>query len=595
MSSCSAFSVTAQNKYLLVIQLVDKDTSYDTNKVSKKLEQLHLVSSFATKALCLDYINKLPDLLLNKGFPAASVDSVDIDSVSTYIELYLGEKYKWVQINTDRIESKVLKESGWSEQQFKNKIIDFPRLNNQQQRLLNYYERSGYPFAEIKLDSVEIEKDKIKGKLIITKGVVYHIDSIRVYGKVKIKNIFLQHYLNIEKGDVYNKDKLQNISKRLLELPYIQEQHPWNLSMLGTGATLNLYLVPKRSSQVNFLVGFLPANTQTGKTQLTGEVNLDLKNALGSGESILLNWQQLQRKSPRLNVGYQEPYIFNSPFGIDLTFDLLKRDSTYLQLNSQIGFQYILSANQSGKIFFQNQRAYLLQGGFDTNQVKITRKLPQDVDINSGSVGIDYQWVNTNYRLNPQRGNEIKIITTAGLKKITKNNDIINLKDAANPTFNFSSLYDSLKLKTYQLRLNVIAAHYFPSGKKSTVKAAVNAGVFGSQHIFRNELYRIGGYKLLRGFNEESIYATRYGIFTAEYRYLVGINSYLFAFTDVGFTKTQFQSTLFTGRFTGAGLGLTFETKFGLLNVSYAIGKKNDLKLNIREASKIHFGYINYF
>jgi hypothetical protein len=38
-----------------------------------------------------------------------------------------------------------------------------------------------------------------------------------------------------------------------------------------------------------------------------------------------------------------------------------------------------------------------------------------------------------------------------------------------------------------------------------------------------------------------------------------------------------------------------FETKFGLLNLSYAIGKRNDIKFNIREASKIHFGYINYF
>ena len=365
--------------------------------------------------------------------------------------------------------------------------------------------------------------------------------------------------------------------------------------MLGTGATLNLYLQPKRSSQVNFLVGFLPGNSITGKPQLTGDINLDLKNILGSGESILLNWQQLQKKSPRLNLGYRHPYIFNSLFGIDFTFNLFKRDSGYLQLNSQLALQYILSANQSGKIFIQNQRTYLLQGGYDTNQIRTSKRLPPNIDLNANSIGIDYEWINTNYKFNPRNGNEIRFVTTIGLKRISKNNDISNLKDPGDPGFNFNSLYDSLKLKIYQIRLTLIAAHYFPAGKKSVFKAGISGGVFQSQNIFRNELFQIGGYRLLRGFNEESIYATQYAVVTAEYRFLVGINSYLSGFTDVGYANTRFQSSNFTNRFTGVGLGLTFETKFGLLNLSYALGKQNDVKFDIRNSSKIHFGYINYF
>ena len=34
---------------------------------------------------------------------------------------------------------------------------------------------------------------------------------------------------------------------------------------------------------------------------------------LGAGETIGLNWQQLQVKSPRLNIIYQHPYLFNTP------------------------------------------------------------------------------------------------------------------------------------------------------------------------------------------------------------------------------------------------------------------------------------------
>ncbi len=579
----------------MIAHLADKDTSIWQDDKLNSIVALKLQNNFVNKTACTNYISKIPQILIDKGYPAASVDSVFYDSSSTHIILFLGEQYKWAEIHTENIDKKLLNETGWNERLFQNNKIDFTQLQLQQEKIFNYYENNGYPFAAIKLDSIQIEKDKIKAKLKIDKGPLYHIDSIHVNGKVKIKNVFLQRYLNIEKGSVYNKNKLQQISKRLLELPYLEEKQHWNLNMLGTGSVLNLYLQQKRSSQVNFLVGFLPGNSQTGKTQLTADVHLDLKNALGSGESILLNWQQLQKQSPRLNLGYQHPYIFNSHFGIDVGFDLLKRDSSYLQLNTQLGLQYVLSANQSGKIFFQNQHTYLLAGGYDTAQIKKFKRLPPNIDVNANSIGIDYKWINTNYLYNPRKGNEVRIITTIGLKKITKNNEISNLKDPANPSFNFSSLYDTLKLNSYQFKILLSAAHYFPVAKRSTIKTEINSGIFQSQNIFRNELFQIGGYKLLRGFDEESIYATQYAVFTSEYRYITGLNSYLFSFSDVGITKTHYQTTDFTNTFIAAGLGLSFETKVGILNLSYAIGKRNNVKFDLTNSSKIHFGYINYF
>lgn len=581
----------AQNNYQLVIHLIGKDNLLPLSNTLNLNNTLNLQTIFANKEECTAYIFKLPQLLAAKGYPAASIDSIFYEPSSTHIHLYLGEQYKWVEINTDSIDKKIIAAT-WNEKLFQNKKIDFAQLQLQQQKILNYYENNGYPFASVKLDDIQISDDKITARLTTDKGPLYYIDSIRVLGKVKIKNLFLQQYLDIKNGSAYNKSKLENISRKLSELPYLQEKQHWNLNMLGSGSVLNLYLQQKRSSQVNFLIGFLPGNAQTGKLQVTADVNLNLKNTLGGGENILINWQQLQKQSPKLNLAYQHPYIFKSPFGIDLSFDLLKKDSSYLQINASAGAQYILSANQSGKIFLQSQRTYLLAGGFDTNQIKISKRLPENIDVSANSIGIHYQWITTNYIFNPRSGNELSITSSAGLKKISRNNDIANLKD---PAFNYNSLYDSLKLNTYQLRINMVAAHYFPSGKKSTLKTQINTGLFQSQNIFRNELFRIGGSKLLRGFDEESIYASQYAVFTAEYRYLTGLNSYLFGFTDVGITKTQYQSINFTNNFIAAGLGLSFETKVGILNVSYAIGKRNDTKFDLQGASKLHFGYINYF
>ena len=99
----------------------------------------------------------------------------------------------------------------------------------------------------------------------------------------------------------------------------------------------------------------------------------------------------------------------------------------------------------------------------------------------------------------------------------------------------------------------------------------------------------------MRGFNEESIYAKDYAVVTAEYRQRIALNSYLFTFVDGAVVKKKYQNVNVNNNFISFGLGMVFETKFGLLNISYAIGKRDDVKFNIREASKIHFGYINYF
>lgn len=581
--SNNCYSQTSTHQ--LNINYIGKDSAFNPSA-------LQLQTSFTDQVTCLNYINRIPGLLQAKGYPAASVDSIWDTVNSTGIILFVGKQYRWAKITPDSIDKKALDEAGFTMSRFSNKTLEILQLQKIQHKLLAYYEKNGYPFAQVYLDSMQIQQEGMEAKLKVNKGPLYHIDSIRVFGKGKISNNFLQKYLEISNGSLFNKEKIQQVSKKILELPYLQEMQPNTITMLGSGSILDLYLAPRRSSQVNFLLGFLPANTETGKAQFTGDVNLNLKNALNVGESILLNWQQLQIKSPRLNLGYQQPYIFNSLFGIDFAFDLFKKDSTFLQLNAQVGLQYILSAYQSGKIFVQWQNSFLLANGVDTNQVIATKSLPPNSDINAVNVGLDYEWNKTNYRFNPRSGNEIKITTTVGIKNIKKSNEVLEIK---NQSFNFSSLYDSIQLKSYQLRVKLGAAHYIPVAKQAALKLGLNAGLFSSPSTFRNELFQIGGYKLLRGFDEESIFATQYAVATLEYRYLLAQNSYLSGFTDAGWVKNKYQNINLSGRFISGGIGLFFETKFGLLNISYALGKRSDVDFNIRQASKIHFGYINYF
>jgi outer membrane protein assembly factor BamA len=578
------------SQYVLKVMPVDKDTPFVYNTLAVQ-------TNFPTRLLCIKYVNELPATLQSKGYPTASIDSVWFDSTSAGIKLFIGESYKLGHVNVKAADKKLLEQAGWNEKAVLGKPLDVVQLRQVQERMLEYFENNGYPFAKIRMDSLSFDDDKLTAHLAIEKGPLYKIDSIRLYGDVKISSTFMQRYLDIQNGSTYQKNKLQNINKRISELPYLQETQPWNLTMLGTGSVVNLYLKPKKSSQVNVLLGFLPATQVSSnpydqvrtKLLFTGEANINLRNALGSGETIGLNWQQLQQKSPRLNLQFQQPYLGGTPFGISTTFDLYKKDSAFLNLAFMAGVQYALSINQTGKVFIQTLRTNLLT--VDTFTLKATRRLPNEIDVSSVNFGVDYEINKTNYRLNPRRGYEMQVTASTGIRNIRKNAAIIKLFD---PVFNYESLYDSLQLKTYQFKLKGVFAKYFQLTRQSTMKTAVSGGWFQSPNIFRNELFQIGGYKLLRGFDEESIFVSQYAVGTVEYRYLVGLNSFFFAFTDFGWAENRSINVQLSNTFIGAGLGLAFETKAGIFNISYAAGKRNDLKFDLRQ-SKIHIGYVNYF
>ncbi|MEO7802845.1 MAG: BamA/TamA family outer membrane protein [Ginsengibacter sp.] len=585
----------AQNSHPLIINIIDKNSTGNSANQQQLLEQTSLKQSFNSQTDCLNYISNVKSILKDKGYPAASVDSVDTDSSATHIDLFFGPKLKWISLSGDSGIAGLKKVTGLKIGTDKAVPFSAFYFDKIQQNTLDHLSKSGYPFAKVTVQQMSIVLDTMYAVLKIDKGVLYHIDSVKLNGSARINRNFLYHYLEIPKGSLYNITKLQNVNRRISELPYLQSIQSSDISMYGSGGILNLYLQPKRSSQVNFLIGFLPSSIANVPPQLTGDIKLDLKNALASGENIVVNWQQLQRKSPRLNLAYRQPFIFNSSFGVDFMFDLLKKDSSYLLINTLLGLQYFLSSVSAGKIYLQNQSSYMLEGGLDTNQVKRTKLLPQDVEFSIKNLGIEYQWRNTDYLLNPRSGSDIKINASAGLKTIKTNNDVLNLKDEAEPAFDFKNLYDSLKLKTYQLKIIFNGSHYWPIGKRSTFKTALNAAMLQSEYVFRNELFQIGGYRLLRGFNEESIFVNKYAVFTGEYRVLTGTNSFLFLFTDIGITRTRIQAEKFANTFVGTGTGVSLETKFGLLNLSYALGFRNDVSFALRNSSKIHFGYVNYF
>lgn len=554
------------------------------------INALQLSTTFSSKNTCLAYVQKLPALLITKGYISASIDSIKEDSASVSITLFTGKKYVWENLAVNDKDWAVLNQLGYNAKSFNNKPFDQQKVNIVYNKLLDYYAANGFPFAEVSLDSIQINNDRISAALHVNTGLLYHLDTVIIKGDAKISKEYLLNYLGLQEKSIYNQQTIQQVDTKIAELPFIAATQLHSVTMLNTGAELTLYLQNRKSNQVNVLIGFLPSNAQLGgKLLVTGEANLNLRNPFGNAETVGINWQQLQSKSPRLNLLFSRPYLFHTKIGVTTNFELYKRDSLFLNIHGLLGAQYNVSNKQSVTVALQVYRTNLLS--VDTNVIKFTKRLPDMIDLSSTTLSFQYDYNNTNYRFNPRKGNELQFNVGFGQKHIKQNNSIVSIKDA---DFNYASLYDTVQQKAYILRTSLNAAHYFPLGKQATFKAGLKGGWYQSPNYYQNELFQIGGFKTLRGFDEESIYTNRFVVATFEYRYLLAQNSWLFAFTDIGNASYKSNSADYSHTYIGFGAGLAFETNTGIFNISWALGKRNDLDLNLRQ-SKIHIGFVSLF
>jgi outer membrane protein assembly factor BamA len=573
----------AQSSYTLKILGASKDTTLNPDRMGLK-------RTFPDRVSCYRYVSGLPGLLQAQGYIAASVDSVNYNTSGATLWLYAGKKYHWGHL-VNRIDPFILDQLHLSDGKAWKRGIQWEYLSDLETKVIDYCAMHGYPFAQIGLDSVRIQDDAIDAVLRLNKGYIYKVDSIRVFGKAKISKDFLYRYLDLPPGSIYDQSKLNMVSARLLSLPYVQEERPWALKMLSSGAVLDLYLKPRNNNQVDGMLGVLPTTQADGttKTQVVGELKLDLQNAFGNGEGLTINWQQLQPQSPRLDLAFSQPYLFHSPVGMNVGFDLLKKDSSWLNVNFNMGASWYMSAQKSLTVFLQIFSSSLLN--VDTTAIEQTLQLPDELDMTTVSLGMTYNWRNTNYLYNPRKGNEFSMTLLGGQRHIRENTTITQIADT---TFNFASLYDTVPLKSYQFKGQMAYAHYFPVGRQTTLKAALNGGWQISPRLYTNELFQIGGYRLLRGFDEESVYASQYVVGSLEYRILIGMNSYFFAFSDDAWVRNKSADMNTSGILAGFGFGINLETKAGMFNISFAEGEGNGENFNFGN-TKVHIGYVNFF
>ena len=575
----------AQPLFHLKVIASDKDTSALHKLINYRN---NLSDSVSSKKELASVFNQLYE----KGFLLTSIDSMQIDSVHFTAFIKLNKQVEWAFLSKGNVSEDLLNRINLKTNSFTEKNFYYKEIKSIEEKLLTYCENNGFPFAKVWLDSIVWKKNLLSASLMIDKGKLITIDSIKVDGDVKIAKAYLYGYLGIKPGDLYNESLIREINKQVDEIPFVQQESTARIIFNDDKASIILQLKNRNASKFDLVIGVLPNNRVSGKVIVTGQGSLDMWNVLGRGERLTLSLDKLQPRSTEFKSALQYPYLLQQPFGINLGFEINKNDTFYIDVKKEIGLQYLFSGRNYIKGFVRNTTSSLLS--VDTFEIKQSHTLPSQIDLSVTYYGLEAAYEKLDFRLSPRKGWHLFASAAVGNRKVIRNPAITQLTDLNEPDFNFSSLYDSLPEKSLRYELLAKADKYTSISRTQVLKLSFQSKALIAPDVFQNELYRIGGNRLLRGFDEQSVYASWYNVFTAEYRYLIQRTSYLFLFTDFAYIEHQLPNNFYTDWPKGVGAGLTFQTKAGIFGVSYAVGSERGNALQLRSA-KIHFGYINEF
>lgn len=569
----------AQDRFVLFLKT-------DTVVKSLKLQERYIFNASEKRT---DF---LVDLILDlraDNWLEASIDSIEgAEQDSMYVFLHIGNLYK-ISGKVPAIFGEEIRRKSKSKSD--SVLVNLPEVLTEIDRQLIFFQEHGYPFASITWDSLAVVKDSMILNTRLDKGPLILIDSVHNKGDAKISESYLKSYLGIKKLMPYRESILRETDQLLQKLPFIKLTKPSGVYFNSDKASIQLFLEKRKVSRFDFLLGILPNNSGSGKILITGEAKIQLMNAFKQGEEIFLEWKRVQQNSQQLKVRFNYPFILQTPIGISGQFHLDKRDSSYVDLLANFGIPIRTRANNYIKGFVESRQTIVLQ--VDTNFVKQFKRLPLVQNVSALMYGFEGYYENLDYMFNPTRGFEMRASFQVGNKKIKPSTSILNLERPG--TFPYSTLYDSIKTKSLQMQVKWLMNSYIPLSARNIVKFGFQGqAIINNNNIQQNELLRIGGNKILRGFDEESIFVAQYALATLEYRFILEQNSYLYTFFDAGYTGRK-NNGIYEKDFPfGFGAGMAFETKAGIFGISYALGRQLGNAIDFR-SSKVHFGYVNVF
>lgn len=508
----------------------------------------------------------------DQGYLAFSVDSVAETETAYQVFVFEGPKTVAPAAKVSSQTQFAVAEAGLSAM-LKNGTLPLADFDAFAEKMLAYLENSGYPFAEIYLDSADIQKEGLSAVLRVEKHERIVLDSVITKGTARLRLSYLYPYLGLRRDKPYCEKRLHRVAQKVSELTFATATQPPAVEFVNDKARLYLFLDKRKSSRFDGYVALVPQDKRSGRFGIAGELNLDLKNLFAVGETFSLQWRAPSWQSQYLKAEVEFPFLFYSPWGVGADFLLDKTDTTYLTMSYNVGVRYSILGNGYLKATFGYNTSDIL----NPELVALREAASILADYRKMNYGLQFHYQKLDYVLNPRKGFEMNLLGKISVRSILKN---ASLDEDA---------YKGMDLKTTCGFLTMEVAGYVPLHRRWVLKLEARGGGLLGKGNLSNDLFKLGGLNSLRGFGEDEILASSWGIAAVELRFLLAKIAYLNAFFNAAYYERSLPNLFVHDWPYGFGVGVAFDTRAGLFFMDYALGRQFDNPISFK-TGKIHFG-----
>ena len=580
---CSlAGSLPAQGMDSLLLEVKQIRSNFQGNRKDKK----RINKAFKAVADSLELQSRKSDLeakMAAAGYPEFTIDSLFIKGKTLHLDIHQGPYYAVDSIALNGLSEAGSMRSGYHKME--GGPLDLAHIEEVLKRSLRNYQNHGYPFA--KFDSLSTDftlthRDSVAAMITyqFDPGKLVRIDSIRIRGEKRENDSFVYSVIGLRPGAIFDQQAISETPRQLNNSIYFKNVKPVKVTFTDKEkANLDIDLESRKAGKFDLLLGILPPRDDDQRLQFTGLIDFQLVSPLfRAGEILELRYDKLPGTSSKLRLGYQQPYIFGTPIRFSGELNILKQDTVFLTRSLRAMGGYDFGRNLSLRLSFRSKSSNLIS---TLAYERDSTLMPPVLDGRDQTYSLGFAFNTLDYRFNPRKGWWISADIGLGRKKIVQNPRL------------FEGVYQGLKLVLPKREAVFELAWYRALGKRLVFKLGNSTYWLDQDQYFENDLLQVGGSRTLRGFNENQFFTDIYTQFTVEPRFILEQNSYLFVFTDYAYLQNQTGTDRIL-RPWGLGLGMTYETKAGMVSVTYAVGKAGDFGFQ-PSRGRIHIGLINQF
>lgn len=438
------------------------------------------------------------------------------------------------------------------------------RLEKNLETLLAGYDAAGYPFAQVWVDSVGIDRDAgtVSIALYLVEGNPRDITGVVVEGLKKTRPALAARITGVEPGIPYSARVLEDMYLRLVSSGVFLDVAFPTVRVAGDGRGVDAVVTVEESARSHSFAAALgyASTDATNERVLSGLVQLELNNIGGTLKDFGATWNNDGNGRSETRVQYRDRLFLGRRVGVGIRLEQAGQDTLYtwqsLGVSAERGFGRVAGTLVSASLGAFGDRNVFSQG----SQLRSTRV--------RGRVGVA-----------ALLGSERRAAYVRfGLAVSLAAKNVSYRAGSGGPGDVGQTIYEgtveAIVPAFWSLHYSLFAAAYSLESGEASVPLS--------------EQFHLGGARTLRGYRENQFHGRRMAYARNELRLGRTPREGLYVFADAGYVLQELAlaggglATDGAG-LAGFGFGVRSASRLGRIDLSFAVSDEVSL-----ESTKVH-------